>query len=212
MILYSRELSAAGVPHAFCPGTGVGGEAVRLQPSPRQPITAWVAPEQVHGVRVVHVTRLGGRPADGVWSDAAGVAVGVRTADCVPLLLAAPEHGRVAALHAGWRGIAGGIVERFLGRQARVGVAPQAWIVAMGPAAGGQRYEVGPEVAAALGLPARRGFVDLRALLSERLRALGISQIECVGPCTITAGPPWASYRREGSAAGRNWAWISAQN
>lgn len=198
MQLFSKALDARGVLHAFEPAD-VGA-------TPR----GLVLPQQVHGVRVVQPERLAGRPADGLWQRPnRAVAIGVRTADCVPVLLQAPD-GTTAAIHVGWRGAADRIVERWLTTRQRAGAPADGWVAALGPAADGCCYEVGPEVAAALGLPPRQGTIDLRAVLAERLRGLGCEIVERVGPCTICGGPPWASWRRQGPAAGRNIAWIAS--
>lgn len=198
MRLCSEVLTARGISHGFAPA---GAATI--------PSSLHV-PEQVHGVRVVQPGHLGGLPADGLWLPAGRRgAVGVRTADCTPVLLLGPD-GSVAAIHAGWRGVAGRIVERWLGGRRRAG-ATGPWVAALGPAADGCCYEVGPEVAAAVGLPPRRGRIDLRHLLAARLTALGCEVVEFVGPCTICGGAPWASWRRQGPAAGRNVAWIAAK-
>lgn len=193
--LSSPLLDAWGIPHQFFSNAPAGVEAVRL-------------PRQVHGTRVVRPESLGERPADGLWTTRAGQRIGVRTADCVPVLLA-HEDGAVAAIHAGWRGAAERIVLRFLGRSEGLGRPMAGWRAALGPAAGGCCYEVGPEVAVRFGRPGRRLRLDLRELLVERLEAVGV-RCERVGPCTICGGPPWASWRREGRAAGRNVAVIAA--
>lgn len=198
MRLSSKALADRGIRHGFEPAG-----AATLPPDLRMP-------EQVHGIRVVQPSRLRGLPADGLWLPAEGRgAIGVRTADCIPVLLAGPDDS-VAAIHAGWRGVAGRIVERWLAARRRAGVAGP-WVAALGPAADGCCYEVGPEVAAAVGLSPRHGRIDLRRLLAGRLLALGCEVVESVGPCTICGGAPWASWRRQGPAAGRNVAWIAAK-
>lgn len=145
--------------------------------------------------------------------------VGVVTADCVPLLLALADGSAVAAVHAGWRGIAAGIVGHAVMELRRVAPAPGTGLFAtMGPAAGGCCYEVGPEVIAALDpapgrvIPSpRRGhaLLDLRGVVRDRLAASAVAgeSIEYAGPCTICSDA-WPSYRRQGAAAGRLVAWI----
>ncbi|XP_060085165.1 purine nucleoside phosphorylase DR_1966-like [Ylistrum balloti] len=166
-----------------------------------------VLPQQVHGYRVVRRCYLADGPADGLWDYGSTARLGIRTADCIPVLLAT-STGYVAAIHAGWRGVVACIVERFLQRQLRFGREPKQWTVALGPAAGGCCYQVGPEVCEALGLIAEERYLDLRLLLAERLQQLGVGIIDFVGPCTICSKDGWASYRREGKQAGRNLAWI----
>lgn len=205
MRLSSKLLNGLGVSHGFF------GPQPAETIAPILEIQSLTLPKQVHGTRVVHVSRLGHGEADGIWADRAGIGLGIRTADCVPVLLAAPLHGRIAAIHAGWRGTSAGIVERFLQRQAKVGLSPVAWAVALGPAAGGCCYEVGPEVTKALGMPPERRRIDLRRILRDRLHDLGVETIDIVGPCTICAQKDWASYRRQGQGAGRNVAAIAVR-
>ena len=197
-MLKSALLENMGIAHGFYRHD----ETVRLGKDP-------ILPQQVHGSRVVQPRSLAHRPADGLWATSRQhVVMGVRTADCIPVLMAEPS-GRVAAIHAGWRGVAGQIVERFLERQQRHGIDPAQWHIALGPAADGCCYEVGPEVRVKLDGLARKGCVDLRALLRQRLTRKGVEEIETVGPCTICGGSGWASYRRQGAEAGRNIAAIS---
>jgi polyphenol oxidase len=169
------------------------------------------ASPQVHGseVRVVTERTHGGgqpvaEPADGHVTALGGVGVMVLAADCVPVAIGA--KGAVAAVHAGWRGLAAGVLEqgvRSLRALARQG---QAHAV-IGPCAGPCCYEVGVEVLSALGLPAPRdgaskAMLDLRAVAAQRLRAAGIETIDCLDICTI-CDQRLFSHRREGAAAGR---------
>ena len=92
--------------------------------------------DQVHGTRVVR-----GRPgdvpeADALWTDAPGVWVGIRTADCVPILLGSEDGARVAAVHSGWRGTMGGIAEAAVDTLGREGPRPGALRAAIGPCIG----------------------------------------------------------------------------
>lgn len=167
---------------------------------------AWV--RQVHGRTVVEASSPGEQgEADGLMTGEVGLSVVVQTADCVPILLAG--GGRVAAVHAGWRGLAQGIVEHAV---ERLGVVEHAWI---GPAIGACCYEVGPEVAAvfrdddAVAAGAGdRSMLDLVAVARRRLPA-GLS-VAVAAVCT-RCDPRWWSYRRsaaEGRRAGRNFALI----
>lgn len=164
---------------------------------------------------------------DGLVTDLRGVAVAVVTADCVPLLLADRDGRAIAAVHAGWRGVAAGIVPRALRTLERLFGAPAARFDALlGPAAAGCCYEVGPEVVAALrpvvpdqiadgawlrGGGGDRSFVDLRALVQAQLVALGVGRdrVACSSDCTICRNERWPSYRREGPRAGRIWSAIA---
>lgn len=178
-------------------------------------------PRQVHRATLVRPGAFEADPseADAVLALPGDPPVGVVTADCVPVLLALADGSAVAAVHAGWRGIAAGIVGHAVMELRRVAPAPvPAVFAAIGPAAGGCCYEVGPEVIAALDpAPGRlspsprpgHGFLDLRGVVHDRLAASGVAGecIEYAGPCSICSSA-WPSYRRQGAAAGRLVAWI----
>ena len=189
---------------------------------------------QVHGVGVVRVGAAGARPEQEREGDAAvtaapGAVLAVLTADCLPVVLAAGDGSAVAVAHAGWRGLAGGVLEATV---AAMGVAPaslQAWL---GPAAGPQAYEVGAEVreaflrgtgaarsasmdVAAVGqafVPTRPGhwLCDLYALARLRLAAIGIADVEGGTRCTISEPASFFSHRRDGrSGRMATLAWIA---
>jgi hypothetical protein len=173
-------------------------------------------PRQVHGTRVVTVEAGTATPeADGVVTAASGLLVGVVTADCVPVLLVARERRMVAAVHAGWRGAAAGVLETAVERlRSEFGIAPAGLEAAIGPAVGACCYEVGPEVrkafdartgdltAAAWHESSGRLRVDLRAAARLLLAAVGVPAVTILGPCTV-CGSGYASYRRDGPGAGR---------
>jgi YfiH family protein len=190
---------------------------------------------QVHGTSVHVIERFagtGGEPvaidADGQATTLRGLGAMVMGADCLPVALGC--DGAVATVHAGWRGLAAGVLEQGVrtlrdlvgGDTPGAGVkAPAArtadGIVAIvGPCAGVCCYEVGPEVLAALGVPgearrrARGRHVDLRAIAHERLLAAGVAEVRDVDACTI-CDERFFSHRREGSHAGRQagMAWLS---
>jgi YfiH family protein len=153
---------------------------------------------QVHGA---HVRRLGeemsGEQADGQATGRTDVAPLVLVADCLPIALAGP--GAVAMVHAGWRGLAGGVVEAGVRAVRELGgEGPLA--AAIGPGAGPCCYEVGDEVHAALGTSGPTA--DLKAVARGRLAAAGVEAVQDVGVCTI-CDERFFSYRREGAAAGR---------
>lgn len=181
--------------------------ALRAQlPAGREP--AWL--RQVHSARVLEACTGESGEGDGLLTSARHLAPAVVTADCVPVLLASEEG--LGAVHAGWRGIAAGVVgaalERFRGEVV-------AWI---GPAIGPCCYEVGPEVAeevAAASEPAvvaagsgARPHLDLPAAVTAQLRAGGVGEIRHVERCTRCCEEILWSYRREGRRAGRNLALI----
>jgi YfiH family protein len=160
---------------------------------------------QVHGAEVARVTRADGRSsatlreADGQVTTLAGVALMVLAADCLPVAIGA--EGAIGMLHAGWRGIAAGVLERGVLTLRELGCSEQIAAV-IGPGAGACCYEVGPKVQAALGGPARRGPIDLAQLARSRLLACGVGDVRIVDTCTI-CDERYFSHRREGSAAGR---------
>jgi YfiH family protein len=186
---------------------------------------AVVVPRQVHGTRIHTVTEPpSARPeADALLTGTPGFIVGVTTADCVPLLVLAPESRVAAAVHAGWRGTLAGIVPAVVDTVAsEAGAAPAALRAAIGPAIGGCCYEIGPEVRAAfearygarftapaLTTTSARPHLDLRLFVSQQLAAAGLSgsAIAILGPCTA-CDRTYASYRRDGSAAGRQLSFV----
>lgn len=176
---------------------------------------ASLAPEQGD---VFRGTTCVGR-CDGLLTAEPGVALVVWTADCVPVLLASDVA--VAAVHAGWRGAAAGIVPAAVRRlELEHGVRPDRLEVVLGPAVETCHYPVGPEVVAALaaaGVPRgaweRAGRVDVRSYLAAQLAQLGVApeQVRRVGGCTACS-PELASYRRDGAAAGRQWSAVVLTN
>lgn len=161
---------------------------------------------QVHGCRVVEAGEVAaGCEADAAATDRAGVVCAVLTADCLPVLLCNAAGTRVAAAHAGWRGLAGGVLEAAVAGFG--GGEVLAWL---GPAIGPDAFEVGPEVraafvgadpaAAAAFRPGRddRFLADLYALARRRLAAAGVSAVHGGGLCTYHEANRFYSYRRDG--------------
>jgi len=135
---------------------------------------------------------------DGHVTDREGLGLLVLVADCLPVALAAP--GRVAMLHCGWRGLAGGIVARA----AELFEEPPA--AAVGPGIGRCCYEVGEEVLDAFAdvVGAADGrMLDLRAVAEARLRAAGVQRVEHVDLCTSCRSDLFFSHRRDGGVTGR---------
>jgi polyphenol oxidase len=148
--------------------------------------------------------------ADALILKDTGVLVGIRTADCVPILLADPSTGVVAAIHAGWRGTAEGIAAGAVrSLMAEWQIDPRNLRAAIGPSIGSCCYEVGPEVAQRFGIRVSRPVhLDLPAINEMQLRATGVSNIWKSGACTFCAmtaseGYRFHSFRREREAAGR---------
>jgi YfiH family protein len=173
---------------------------------------------QVHGSVVALVDAMPGReaqPAELAHADGQATALRslgaiVLAADCLPVAIGRP--GAVAMLHAGWRGLAAGVLAagvRALGELP--GEGDGELLAVLGPCAGPCCYEVGPEVHAALatGVSAR-STLDIRAIAREQLRAAGVSQVTELGGCTICE-ERFFSYRREGEQSGRQAgvAWLS---
>jgi YfiH family protein len=163
---------------------------------------------QVHGAVVGRVRALPrdredpaqSLHADGQATSLTGVGTMVLTADCLPVALAG--EGAVAMLHAGWRGLAAGVLEEGVRALAELGAGGEIGAV-IGPGAGACCYEVGPEVHAALGEAGRDGgAIDLRAIARRRLLGAGVADVRAVDACTI-CDERFFSHRREGAPAGR---------
>jgi polyphenol oxidase len=148
---------------------------------------------QVHGTQVV-VDGQGGEDADGQVTTQAGVAAIVLVADCLPVALAGPDATGV--VHAGWRGLAGGVLEAGV---AALGRGPV--VAAIGPGIGPCCYEVGDDVRAVFDTAERT--LDLKAVACARLRAAGVEQIHDCGLCTACDPRRFFSHRRDRGVTGR---------
>lgn len=164
---------------------------------------AWLS--QVHGIAVVEADPSRVMQADASWTATSGVACAVMTADCLPALFCDRAGTRVAAAHAGWRGLANGVLEATVQTLA---VPPAELLVWLGPAIGPAAFEVGAEVrevfidqhAAAVeafrpSANSGRWLADLYALARIRLAAQGINAVYGGGECTFS-DPRFYSYRR----------------
>jgi len=244
LYLHSELLSRAGFRHGFFTRRGgvssgayaslnlslvVGDSAENVAENRRRAATALgvsladvYVGHQVHdrGVRLID----GSEPpsvvetwaADALVSDAGGVACAVRTADCVPILIGDPETRRVAAIHAGWRGVVKGVTSATLDLLVAHGSRPERLIAAIGPHISLAAFEVGDEVARELeavsaapeAVVVRTGtkpHAELAAILREQLLAGGVSttNIERVPGCTVQDAELFFSYRRDGARSGR---------
>ncbi len=176
---------------------------------------------QVHGIGVADLDALA--PGEVPVADAAavsrpGVVAAVLTADCLPVVLACADGSRVAVAHAGWRGLAAGVLEATV---AALGGEPADALAWLGPAIGPAAFEVGPEVREAFldadggsagAFVARGGgkyLADLYALARRRLACAGLARVHGGGRCTLTEAAEFFSYRRA-KAGGRQgtFAWI----
>jgi YfiH family protein len=159
---------------------------------------------QVHGAEVLRLTRADGAPgplreADGQSTALRGSAPAVLVADCLPIALAA--GGAVAMLHAGWRGLAAGVIEEGVRALRDVG-GDGVISAAIGPGAGPCCYEVGEEVLSVFDAPGPN--LDLKAIARARLERAGAGVVHDVGLCTICSAPElFYSHRRDHGITGR---------
>ena len=180
---------------------------------PGSPVVDWLS--QVHGNRVVELAPGRGEAvADACWTSHRGQPCAVLTADCLPVLLCSLDGACVGAVHAGWRGLAAGVVEAAVAAMAVPGKELMAWL---GPAIGPTAFEVGPEVRSAFvgTAPAadrdateacfasvrdRAGhyLADLPGLARMRLRGCGVSHLYGMAACTYSDADRFYSYRRDG--------------
>jgi YfiH family protein len=174
---------------------------------------------QVHGGTVATARRdhLDVGAADGMSTGEPGLALAVLTADCVPILMAAPRRRVVMALHAGWRGTAAGIAAAAVARaHDELGVAPEEWLAALGPSIAACCYEVGTDVAAqitarwgampdAWSAAGEKGRLDLRLANRHILIRAGVpaTGITFVGSCTACAPDRYFSHRQSKGRTGR---------
>jgi YfiH family protein len=170
-----------------------------------------LSPIQTHGPEIAFIddgTATDNINADGVLANSREVCLTVRTADCIPLLMADPATGVFGAVHIGWRGLVAGIVEEltaFIGaREYR----PESVLFGLGPSIGKCCFETGDEVAtlfekSLVSMKQEALFVDLRGAVREKLVAAGAraQNIEEIDDCTACSGKEYYSYRRTGDAS-----------
>jgi polyphenol oxidase len=174
---------------------------------------------QVHGVRVLRLTADAAAtdtPADAAWTDASGLACTVQVADCLPVLFTLADGRAVAAAHAGWRGLAAGVLEATVDALCTgTGAGPadvQSWL---GPCIGPRHFEVGPDVLRAFGHDpvcadtrhfsyrersdgSARWLADLQGLAQDRLVAAGVGAVTATPACTVEDASAFFSFRRDG--------------
>jgi YfiH family protein len=169
---------------------------------------------QIHSDKVLMATQAGCvGEGDALISNQPGVTLAIRTADCLPILMADPAHRAVAAIHAGWRGTVLEIVPRTVQAMSdQFGTHLEDLVVAIGPGIGACCFEVGPEVAAQFGtfFPERndldgRTKVDLAETVLRQLRRNDgtVGQIATAGLCSCCRAELFHSYRRDNDSAGR---------
>jgi YfiH family protein len=217
MLLCSKLLASQGFAHAFPTRDTTDAELYALLGADRI-----VQVKQVHGGRAVGAYASPETEADAIVAHRPdSVAVGVRVADCVPLLLADPRSGDVAAVHAGWRGVVAEVVPAAI---SVLGGRPL--VAAIGPCIGACCFEVGRDVAeqivracdsASASIVVRaeglKAYVDLRAAVRAQLLARGVAggDIEDVLGCTKHEPERFHSYRRDGAGSGRMLAAIATR-
>lgn len=213
-----NALSRLGVSHGF---TGIGGT---------HPPFEIHSPQQVHGIALVQagsgtvhgLSEEQRAKADAIWTSEANVTIGIKTADCLPLLFCGKDLDLTVAVHAGWRGLCQGIVlkayEAFAQKSEPV--------VVLGPCISQEAFEIGPELLPAfqsLGLSSAqmrrillRGKGDrwhadlaLAACFLLLNRGLEPENISVMRSCTKKMDRLWYSYRRDGADDSRNWSWVS---
>jgi len=204
---FNLGLRSGDAAEAVMANRGALQQALRLPAAPR-----WL--HQVHGCGVAELGPLPSAhepQADAAVSHIPGTVLAILTADCLPVLLCNEDGGEIGAAHAGWRGLAAGVLEATLAQM----VSPPARVLAwLGPCIGAPSYEVGEEVraafvardaaAAACFEATRPGHwrCDLAALARQRLARAGVTRVYG-GDDDTHADPRFYSYRRDGAASGR---------
>lgn len=232
LFITSRALSAMGVIHGFSLRAAGdlrdAGDLVRLTEAAGLRTVATA--KQVHEDRVLGALRdgsqkelfaaseasaAGAEGADAVVALEPEVAVGVFTADCVPILLYAEDVGAAAAVHSGWRGARLSIAARGVrALQHATGADPKRMTAAIGPSIGACCYEVSPELAATFrdlfgaDVADGRRHLDLRRVVERTLRQAGVERIEQVEGCTSCDTGSFFSYRRDRRNAGRQLSFV----
>lgn len=190
----------------------VGENRIRFENSlPGRPEVAWLS--QVHGDKVVAAHKAikdeGYPEADASWTDQLGIACVVTTADCVPVLLAADNELRVAAIHAGWRGL----VARIIPAVAE-GFLADGFTAYIGPCISQARYQVGDEVRKEL-LAVKaspdcfaqnsegKNLANLVAVAAGQLQEAGVREVVFADVCTYSESRMYYSARRDGRVSGR---------
>ncbi len=171
---------------------------------------AWLS--QVHGAEIADLDAgaaagAAAGQADGAVTRTPGRVCAILAADCLPILFATESGDAVAAAHAGWRGLAGGVIEAAVRSLA---VAPRSLLAWLGPAIGPRHFEIGPDVrdellrgdpraGAAFTENARgRYLADLYVLARRRLARLGVERVYGGGECTFSSSDKYFSHRRDG--------------
>lgn len=251
-ILRSALLARHGFPHGFSTrlgGVSVGpyasmnlgwtvGDDPRAVEENHQLLAAAIGIDrsglrlatQVHGASVLDTdaaprdrrSEPPGTGHDALVARARGIAVGVRTADCVPILVGDPETGAVAAIHAGWRGVVAGVVGAALEVLAPEPASRARLVACIGPHIRVERFEVGEDVAAKIAAVSEpsvivpgspRPHADLAKAVRVQLVRAGLAEagVDDVGGCTLGEADRFHSHRRDGERSGRMLSIVAAR-
>jgi polyphenol oxidase len=164
---------------------------------------------QIHSAECIFAEGRSGvlGEGDALLENTPGAIVAVKTADCLPIILADERHKAVGVVHAGWRGSAAGIAQRAVKRmQERFGTRPEDLHAAIGPGIGKCCYEVGPDVAARFGERSET-HIDLVAVNRRQLLESGVrgERVYTAKVCSKCNAAEFHSFRRDGQAAGRQY-------
>ena len=207
------SLSGGDAPDAVLHNRASAARALGAQPDQLVGLT------QVHGADVIHVTKPwqpgAGPRADAMVTDRPGIALGIVTADCSPVLFADIQAGVVAAAHAGWRGAVAGVIEATVAAMIRLGAQPASIAAAIGPCIRQKSYEVSADLHDAVvahdtdhdrffipGRRAARWQFDLPGYCAARLAVAGISCVDVVDADTAADEARFFSYRRRALGGG----------
>lgn len=203
------------------------------EPLPLSLVPQWdaIGPvwKQVHGDSIAQVQfrKQQCGDVDGLYTATLGLPIGIKTADCTPILLAHESGRKVAAVHAGWRGTYAEILKKLGDRLKAEGELASEWVAAIGPTIGPCCYEVSEDLAEnfrvrfpemqATHLFPRPRYLNLPAVNAYQLNSIGITRVDILGYCTYcstttTKEPRFYSYRREthmpSQQSGRQWSLI----
>lgn len=231
LILRAAILERPGIAHGFfgrtggvsegifaslnC-GPGSGDDKAHVAENRRRVRDALGAPAlntlyQIHSPNVVAVDEGWdqGPQADAMVTATPGIALGILTADCAPVLLADPTAKVIGAAHAGWKGALSGVIEATLAAMEKLGAQRQSVVAAVGPCISQRNYEVGAEFHArfvgedggfaryfAAGTRAGHRQFDLESFVADRLAHAGVDRIERLRACTYARDADFFSFRR----------------
>jgi YfiH family protein len=209
---HGAGLSAAPF-DSFNLGTRCGDDPQAVAANREELVRHFALPSAPRWLRQVHAAHVAVEPsndepdADAAITATPGAVLAILSADCLPVLFCADDGSEVGAAHAGWRGLASGVLEATV---AALRASPRQLLAWLGPAAGPQAYEVGDEVRAAFVdvdartasafVPTRPGhwLCDLHALARQRLAHAGVSRVYGGRWCTISDPQRFFSHRRDG--------------